>query len=472
MKLKELSEAIDNGNTDFLEWVMFGDTHFPEVQKDLIIQSMGTPNGKALITAEMGIGKTYISFGLAQQIRLMYPGKKCLFSVDKAKVNEYLSGIAETVGAQALSVSGEADSVNYFMRHYDKFDFFVVQKSAWYHSLDFCLFLLNHTKDFSLAIYDESSAMSSIGYKIFSEFSRNVDHSFLTNANPVTSEPLQTFNNLRPIGAFEGDYVDFRHKYAKVNKKTRKPKLNVDKVKQDFSKYIVNANREDLDVVARVNVEFIRCEMTPAQYDWINKGMATNTAAYSPETWEGDSSVFQAKPVTISKMVPAIMETLELIKRLDRTSTEKKNRIIYVKNYIPKIKLKEELEKLGHPCFILDGKVTKTRDEQLLAAKKFNDSTNAIILTNIVRGINLGSAHEVIMCGLPPDSGFKQLIFRAIRGLNDKIVDLYIVYYPEFQTNLLAKILEALNNESKLLDRNNNLARRISDELRIYNPHK
>ena len=76
--------------------------------------------------------------------------------------------------------------------------------SAWSHNIDFNLFMMKNVKEFCATFYDESEALESDGYAIFSKFSRYVPYSYLTNATPISKDLLQTYNNLNPIKAFTG----------------------------------------------------------------------------------------------------------------------------------------------------------------------------------------------------------------------------------------------------------------------------
>lgn len=463
-----------NKNPHLLEMFLYDDVKFRPMQKNLIINSLSTPNKNALITVDMGVGKTYISLGIAQLLRLAHPDKKICFVALKNKLNEYAQVLSKHLGTSVLLVTGEQPMVDRFKTDLKNHKIILTSISAWSHNIDFNLFMMKNVKEFCATFYDESEALESDGYAIFSKFSRYVPYSYLTNATPISKDLLQTYNNLNPIKAFTGSIEEFRNKYALVKKNTKvqnsKEVADIAKIKEDFRDYIVNFNREDLNIQVTINPFFIHAKPTKTQLKWISEGMPLLTSLFSPTTnnSETNNNNYTTEPTFKNKSVDASMKLYEVLTQITNQRGKENfgNKIIYVQHYNAKLVLKKMIEKVfGYKVFILDGQVTQKAEDQLKVANDFNNTENAIILTNIVRGSNLGSADQLITYGLPPSSNLKQFIYRAIRNMEDTEVDLIMIYYPDFQQNTLLDTYIALENESALLDRNNKLANAIKQEL-------
>ena len=450
--MSTIRDFIANGDTSVFDMLLYG-AKLEDIQKELLLDCLSTPEYKGIITAEMGLGKTYIGATLTQ-MALALTGKKVLLVVPKNKVKDFYFFCKKVLKVRVIKSSGVKKDVDNLKKNFEKAQVVVVQQSAWIHSMDFNIFMYNKMDEFGLVFYDEAALKDSAGFMAYCEFSRYADMSFIANATPVGKDIQLTYNLLYAVGATDLSLTQFRSRYSATsfnNGKTTET-INIDAIKRDFSQYLINKNRAELGVITTINTKFIKCSPSNIQREWINGSkVRTDLALYSPGTRiEGASTV---------ATVPALDALVKTVLMSDAST----NKIIYTKNTDAIITLSTILKTLGHNVFILDGKHAVTEEDKKEVEDNFNNTQGAICITNIDKGSNLGSATEFIVYGIPND--ILQTVHRSIRGFKSKEINLTWIYYPQYDKDSMIRVFKTANDSLALLNRQSDVIDSLRREI-------
>lgn len=462
--IKGFKGMEERGTTGVINLLLEG-AELKEEQINAVVECYTKTNLKGIISMEMGTGKTYVSIGLLQVARALMPTKKAIVTVPKNKVSDFRDLISSALNCRVLTVTGQQKDIDRLIRNFDDVDVIVAQSSFWTHSLKGQLFMYNNAHRFGISFYDEASGLEATGFKTFLEFSRYIPISFLANATPIGVDTRLVRNLLYGVGATALSERSFKSRYSSYNKTTRSSTTNPNRIKEDFEKYFINLNRSDIGLVAGTDITFHRLELTDYQRYWMQNGIQSNLALYSPETSNADTSLFTKEPILNPITVTAFARLQELVLRFRDTK-----KIIHISNTASIIRTKELLTMMGYKVYIMDGKHTPKEEDQKREEERYNADPNGVMLTNLIKGSNLETSNHIIVYDTPSD--MQQLIFRAIRGIQSKTIRVDWMYYPEEEMNTLKKVLIHANNVSTLLEREIDLISQVEAEIGYTRSYK
>lgn len=458
--IEQFRGMSERGTEGIFDLMLEGVTLMPE-QKDAVLECYTRTDLKGVLTMEMGTGKTYVCMGLAQIARCLDSSKKGVISVPKNKVEDFKNLIEESLQCNVMVVSGQKPSIDRLAKNFDKVDIIVAQHSFWTHSIHSLMFMYNNVDKFNFSFYDEADGKNAIGFKAFIEFSRLIPISFLANATPIGKDTTLIRHLLYATDATNLSEREFDNRYCDKTfyQGTVTSVVNVPSIKQDFRQHLINLNRSDIGLKAENNIKFHPMRMSGVQQTWVRQGLRKDIALYSPEVSESANLNINPKPVFSPRFVPALAKMNELL-----NTKQDMKKIIYVKNTDTIIKLRVLLDAMGYNPYIIDGQHTRTAEMQKASEEKYNADSNGIMITNIIKGTNLDTAQHVIIYDTPPD--VQQLIFRAIRGIKSKTIEVDWIYYPQEEQGQIEDALEKTKNVADLLGREVDIIPQLEAELR------
>ena len=118
---------------------------------------------------------------------------------------------------------------------------------------------------------------------------------------------------------------------------------------------------------------------------------------------------------------------------------------------------------MGKKVFVITGADTSSPVEKMREAEAFNQSENAYCIISIEKAISLNSSKHMILYDIPKD--ISQTVFRIIRGKNHKAVKVDMIYYPEFNADLLYEKMIAIENGEQALGRKTGIPDALKEEL-------
>lgn len=450
---------LQENNTEWVINLMLKDIELTKEQIDTVISCLMSPTGKMIIADEMGLGKTYTCMGLIQMARLLHPGKKILISTPKSVLKNFENLIKKSTGASVLVSSGRQDDIKSLEKHYKDYDIILVQHSFWINAEKSLLFIYNHVDDFSFTFFDEADFKNAIGFDMFLEFMRLLPMGCVANATPIENNAELIYNLLYGCGATDLKYNRFKNKYSKdiwQNDIFKGIKVFTNKIYNDFKDYITVKNRADIGLSTEVNIDFIKLNPSSEQLSWMESGMTKNLALYSPNTYKNKDELMTPVEVNLRTM-PSLKALTDIIIKCNNKL------IIYVKNTKAIREVYNLVKSLGKNPYIIDGKYTKTDSMVKNEENKFNEDDNGIMITNIIKGINLQTALELVVYNNPSD--LQQLIYRMIRGFISKEVKIHWIYYKNYEEDSISNILSKTKNVSNLLGRELDIIEQLEKEL-------
>lgn len=457
---------LKENNTEWVINELLNGIELTEEQLDSVIKCMSSPTGKIILADEMGLGKTYICMGLIQLAKIQYPNKKILISTPKSVLKNFEKLIKESTDSKVITSTGGLADINFLENNYKNYDVILVQHSFWINAEQSLLFIYNHMDDFSFTFFDEADFKNADGFDMFLEFMKNIPLGCISNATPIEDNTKLIYNLLYGCGAVNTEYNKFKNKYSRDvyrNDILVGSKVYVDKLYKDFSDYITVKNRSDIGLTTNIDINFRKIYPSKEQLSWMECGMTKNLALYSPETYKRPEDMLYPVDANISN-IPALKEVIKIIQSNNR------KKIIYVKNTKAIIQISKILNIIDKNPYIIDGKSTKTDEQVKYVENRFNEDDNGIMITNIIKGINLNTAEELIIYNNPSD--LQQLIYRMIRGFASKDVKVHWIYYKGYEEDSINKILSKTKNVSNLLGRELDIITQLEKEIGVYqNPN-
>lgn len=445
--------------TPLINQILF-DTELEPIQLQLVEQIIR--NGGGILSAEMGIGKTYIGVALARYMRLLYPDKKVIITAPTNVVKNFKTLIDTALGEIAMVCNGEYHRVELFKKVFKDINIFIVTHSFWLNSDESLKFLYNHIEDFSFTFYDEADSKDAIGFDVYTEFSRRVPLKVVSNATPIGKDTGLVRNLLYAVNAtnmskskFRSKYVDF--KYVGGNLQSERVKIN--DIYRDFNNYFINKNRTDLGLEVDITTKFHKVFINNTQREWIKREMRKDLAMYCPENKSVVDNIENYDgcpyPEINKDNIPAFAEVLKIL--ID-SSNEKI--IIYARNVMSLEKLANISMMMGYTPYVING---SSSSESKTLSEQYNNDPKGIAITNIFKGINLGSTEKIILYGTPPD--VMQTLYRSIRGRESKSISVNWIYYPEFEYNILIDTQNHIQNIDKVTKRETELLTSLDEEI-------
>lgn len=418
--------------------------------------------GGAILSAEMGIGKTYIGVALAMAARCIYPDKKVIITAPTNVVKNFKQLVDKASGELCMACNGQADRVAKFKQVYDMVNIFIVTQSFWLNNEDTLKFMYNHVEDFSYCFYDEADSKNAVGFGVYAEFSRLVPIKIVSNATPIDKGVDLVRNLLYSIGATELDRKKFRNKYvdAKYMHNTLvSERVKVEDIYRDFNDKFINKNRADLGIYVKIDTKFHKMFINDIQRSWISRGMRNDLALYSPENKSVMDNLDDysgcAYPEITKDNIPAFNEVLKIL-----LESPNEKIMIYARNISSINKMADILSLLGYNAYVINGQSSKNAKE---ISEKFNNDPKGVTLTNIIKGINLDNTTKIILYGTPPD--VMQTLYRAIRGREEKSITVDWIYYPEFEYSSLEDARNHISNIDAVTERDTVIINQLDEEM-------
>lgn len=419
--------------------------------------------GGSILSAEMGIGKTYIGVALAIIARCLYLDKKVIITAPTNVVKNFKELMDKASGELSMVCNGQADRVYTFKKVYNDINVFIVTQSFWLNNEDTLKFMYNHVEDFSYCFYDEADSKNAVGFDVYTEFSRLIPIKVVSNATPIDKGIDLVRNLLYAVGATNLDKKKFRRKYvdAKYLHNTLvSERVKVEDIYRDFSSNFINKNRADLGIYVDIDTKFHKMFINDIQRSWISRGMRNDLALYSPENKSVLDNLDNYKdcvyPEITKDNIPAFNEVLKIL-----LNSQNEKVMIYARNISSIEKMSMILSMLGYNSYIINGQSSKNAKE---ISEKFNNDPRGITLTNIIKGINLDNTTKIILYGTPPD--VMQTLYRAIRGREAKSITVDWIYYPEFEYSTLEDARNHISNIDVMTERDTVIINQLDEEMR------
>lgn len=416
-------------------------------------------NKKSILSFEMGLGKTAILMALASLLlpKAIEENKLIIISVPSANLSSFKTLVEKQMyfRERIQIINGEKKNVDAFFTKFDgnKTNLLICQHSCWSQSPTFNYRIFNRRHKILAAFYDEAIEKYSIGYQHFISICENVAEyvvmataslngstgSFKANDDSLL---VPAYNLVKAIGlAKELSYRNFLKMFTTTNWVKQNIHYNVlqDELTKFIGKNLVNLSRQHLGIGSEFDlVEFIRANPTDNQLSLIS-----STSESKKRILYGELGGINFTP----QEVPVLGKLIELLFRLPKET----NKIIYCNHIESTINLRNILKTLGYNVLVINGVETPSPQDKQRVANLFNDTSGTVLITNITKGINLGSGYNIITLSIPPD--LPQFIARAIRGFKKGNIALHILYYPTHEKDRLVSCLKAVSMNDSMLDR-------------------
>lgn len=435
-----------------------GDIDLQENQLEAILNLL--QNKKSVLTFEMGLGKTPILLAVASVLMLkaMKEDKLVILSVPSPNIESFREIVNNQLYLKdrIMFTDGNQKNINKFLSKWDnnEINLVICQHSCWTFSKIFNFEIFNRREKVLATLYDEAIEKNALGYANFVALSEHISEyvvmstasfsgsvsSFKENDDSVM---LPTYNLLKAVSLIPTNftYKMFLKKFTTSVYKNGNIQYvpNIDHLKEYSKDRIVNLSRHHIGLETEFNnIEFLRSMPSPNMLNYINK-----TSDSYRRILYGEVDYINYIPSEI----PSLAKLIELLFRLDKTT----NKIIYCNHIQTTIHLKTMLTNLGYDVMTINGVDTKNSQEKDKATKEFNSRQGTIMITNIIKGINLDSASDIITLSIPSD--LPQFIARATRGYKKGEINLYIIYYPTHESATLRACLDMIKMNDNTLDR-------------------
>ena len=428
-----------------------------DYQREDIVNILSCFSQKNLLTHEMGLGKSYMIVSLATLYKLQQPNKKIIIAAPTESIKNLEELLTRNTPFRILRTSGDARKINKLKNTINDLDIILLQHSAIDSSLDLHLMLFNELSNISTVIVDEASMSDRAGYNSFLELMRKVKNVTLLNASLLEASGKVIYNCLYGTNVINMNFMKFRGKYCTYDSTSAKYIPNTFKIREEFNN-IFNRNRNQTGIDIQIDMNFHRVYVNDWQKALLQDTSETRKVLTSPPMLEG--FIQPKRDLTMTKSrVPALAKLFEIIKN----NQDNGNIVIYV-NYMTSVKrIKDELEYMGKKVFVITGANTSSPVEKMREAEAFNQSENVYCIISIEKAISLNSSKHMILYDIPKD--ISQTVFRIIRGKNHKAVKVDMIYYPEFNADLLYEKMIAIENGEQALGRKTGIPDALKEEL-------
>lgn len=413
-------------------------------------------NKSGIWTVEMGLGKTILTVGVATILTpIINAGGFIVISAGTNTIKSFEKYIRENTTLKPVYTTGEADKVANCIKMIEsgQANCVLCTHSTWVQSLDFNMFIYNNLDRVKGMIYDECEGTeNNLGYCNFIEFAHNVDYVYPANATPVNSGSFPIYSLLYAVKATDMTYKQFRRQYCFSQQigENKVENINVEKIKKDFDKYLINFNRKDVNADTHYETpRFRSVGLTPLQQE-----------AYSDKTSDKASILYglsSAAPTPTAN--PAFLQLIQTITCKPPTDSK----VVFCWHQQSSEMITQVFRGMGMTVMQLNGYKTPTSEEKDYIEKEFNATPGAILVTSSYKGNNLNSANHIIVYETPPDIG--QYIARVARGYDSKTIFLDWIYYPALEQESLYKALISCIDNAVLTERDFTLANIIFDEI-------
>lgn len=361
--------------------------------------------GSALLGDEVGMGKTVQIAGLHNILSSEFANKgedfKMLFLGEKSSAGQVRNKLIQFTGKYVgLIESGEAKSVkDYIDKNRVKKYYSVVGSHSLLQSPEFITYLAKNP--FDLIVIDESSILknaSSTFYVSCKEIFKFHKRIVLLNATPLETNVRDIYNQLKLLDA---DYMptvgDFEKTYV-TKKKTMYGWMpsgfkNEEMFKESIRLRYFAQTRAELGANYKDNLyETFLVPLSPVQKELSKKTSLHQMLVDYPS---GVDYSIQFDIHTTPK--------LKLLLELIDTTVEKgmSQAVVYCRFLDAQEGIRRELEHKGYRVVVLNGaSKTKKREEMV---REFNNGYYDVMLTNVLKGIDLKTCDTAIMYTIDPN---------------------------------------------------------------------
>lgn len=373
-------------------------------------------SNEALLGDDPGLGKTIQTAAFLKLHQLNGTLKKTLFITESAAILQVASEIYIETGLTFLPVYGDAISIDKKLNKYDykEFDGILTTHSAVGVGNQFLRRFLHIKDDFNTIVYDESAAVAnntSIRHLVAKGLFKYFDNKLMLNGTAITTKLDQMYNQINilnptllpKMSTINNEYGV----YEKKNYFTKGLSLVDYKNEDEFVKRIrynyLGRSRKQVGVHVDHTYKLHLVEQTEMQKAKANN-MNYNEVLFNTKS-RGKKAMEE---------IPALEKLLELT----RERLKDGNVVIFAEYINIKPVIKEILQTHIKDCRvgIIDGFMSSTeglnREEE---RAKFERGEYNVLIINITKAINLGSAKTMIMYTTPDD--FYQALLRIDRGL-------------------------------------------------------
>lgn len=361
--------------------------------------------GSALLGDEVGLGKTVQLAGLANILQREYHNKgkefRFLFLAEKSTVGQIQDKLIQFTGQYVgMLESGEKKVIEQFIeRHPDKYYYSVVGTHSLLGSPEFLTQAAK--RPFDLIIIDESSILknASNDYYInckalFKYYNRKI----LLNATPVELNIREIYNQLDLL---DPDYMPTVGEFNKRFTKTKRGPFGWQpdgyKNEEEFTESV------KLRYIARTRAE-LGATYTDNHYKTILIPLSQEQKMLNRKTTL--KQMVTDYPTGVDRNVPYNPETTPKLAVLisileERVRKGQGQALVYCRFIDAQNKMKEILEEQGYRVTVLNGKAkTKERTE---VVKDFNFGQYDVMITNVLRGIDLKACDTCVLYTIDPN---------------------------------------------------------------------
>lgn len=373
-------------------------------------------SNEALLGDDPGLGKTVQASAFLKLHQANGTLKKVLIVTETSAIYQILSEIYVETGLVLLPIYGDAIKIEKKLQEYDykSFDGFLTTHSAVGVGNQFLRRFLPMKDEFNTIIYDESAALAndtSIRHLVGKGLFKYFDNKLMLNGTALTTKIDQMYNQINILNPTLLPSMNVINKeygvYGKKNYYMKGLQLLDYKNAGDFVSRLrynyLGRSRKDVGIEVEHTYNLHLVEQTDRQK------MTINNMNYNEVLLNSNS-----KPNKALKEIPALEKLLELT----RERLQDGNVVIFAEYINIKPIMKELLETHIKDCRvgIIDGAISATegfnREEERL---KFENGEYNVLIINIAKALNLGSAKSMILYTVPDD--FYQATLRIDRGL-------------------------------------------------------
>lgn len=399
-------------------------------------QTVGTAfmfySKKAMLSDEVGTGKTVQASGLINFLRLMNKtqGKdfRYLFITKNSIASEIRDKLVQFSGEYVyLAKDGSTKTVEKYIEHTKGVsNLGVVATHTIFNSSEF---LLDTSKNiFDIIIVDESREFRNTKKEIYKKAKKILhmhERVILMNATPIELELRDVYNQLALL---EKGYMplvsefEYNHVIKKPSPRGFGWEITGYKNQEKFSKCIelrqIGRTREELGAVYENN-KFIVVEVEKSD---VQKKLEKLTTLYQ---------MLFDYPKGIDKTIPFDFETTPKLEAVDKVLTEefeygKTQALIYCKYREAQYDLERFLNSQGYRTKVLNG--STDLEERRAISKEYEEGKYDVLITNVLEGLDLGTCSLAIIYTVDPNpQNLVQFEGRMTRDFNVKDKKLIMV---------------------------------------------
>lgn len=365
--------------------------------------------GSCLLGDEVGLGKTVLSAGIINVRTKEYErqGKKfrALIVCEKASSDEIRNKLVKFTGefVGLMKSATQTEIAKMVTRNPNGDNYNLVVTHSALASADFLAYLIKNP--FDMIILDESSVIkntkSTLNKNLKALF-KKTRYKILLNATPFELTLRDIYNHLDLIdptylplvGAFEGDFC-----VKGWNHFTKRQEVKGYQYEEEFKKLVsfryfartrksLGAKYEDNNHLT-VYVPMSKEQKAYASKVSLHRMLVEYPSRIDPDIpFNGDTT-------------PKVAVTQQLVDEI--VSIKGETALIYCHYVEAQRGLKEILEDMGYRVAILNGQDTKKLEVRRSICSDFNAGLYDVLITNVLKGLDLNSCDNCIMYSLDPN---------------------------------------------------------------------